>query len=318
MKPQEVNEVLACLGKERRVFRYFKDRYCFDLMDLEMKRRGVSALRVADLKQTNVGRFLNKPAVASALGKCGSGVVRREDLPLLWPWEQMAFTLSFDRWGDGDRGWDQTTRNQSNLVLQINFDGGHRACYQRLIKPNMDYGPFESWCHPVAQGESKTLAWVRLDIDFDTDEVLIEEIQNDWLRKATRVLEWVRRRKRAKPDLVPGELYDEIEGSYEDLEHYVEEVLQPYQVLWAEAAMLAAIRFVSDELGMSTLYYHSYVTGQKLKRVVGSPPRSLYTKLPKDFGFQLTREVPAMLARSRCTRRYLKAIPNPSWYRMDL
>lgn len=318
MKHQEVDEVLACLGNERRVFRYFKDRYCFDLMELEMKRRGVASLKIAELKQSRVGRYLNKPGISNALGQFGNGVVKREDLPLLWPWEQTAFTLSLDRWGEGCRGWDQTTRNQANLVIQMNFDGGHQACYQSLVKPNLNYGPFESWCHPVVQGQRKTLAWVRLDIDFDTDEVLIEEIQNDWLRKASRVLERIRRRKRIKPDVRPAELCDEIDGSYEDLERYVENALQPYRTLWAEAAMLAAIRFVSDELGISTLYYHSFVTGQKLKQVTGSPPRSLYTKLPKDFGFQLTHEAPAMLAQSKGTRRRLKAIPNPSWYRMEL
>jgi hypothetical protein len=26
-----------------------------------------------------------------------------------------------DCWGKAERGWDQTTRNQCNLVLQLNF-----------------------------------------------------------------------------------------------------------------------------------------------------------------------------------------------------
>ncbi|MGK0441829.1 MAG: hypothetical protein ACJA0N_001630, partial [Pseudohongiellaceae bacterium] len=92
--------------------------------------------------------------------------------------------------------------------------------YRRLIKPLDNYGLFEYWGHPVCQAGKKTMAWVR--IDFTTNEVLIEEIQNDWLRKAAGVLARVNRRRVRKPSSKPIDVCRDSEGSYEDLVAYVE------------------------------------------------------------------------------------------------
>ena len=211
-----------------------------------------------------------------------------------WPSEITPFVLTLNGWGDSDRGWDQTSRNQCNLVLQLNFDGFHMQEYHRLVKPNDHYrdgeGPFEYLGHPVCQKQRKTMSWIRMDIDFSTNEVLIEEIQNDWLRKA----------------------------EYEDLKYYVEQVLTPYQNIWAEASMAAALRFIRDELGISTVFYHSFDTGKKIKAVCGSPPRSMYTQLPKQFGFESTQESPEFLMQDKVSRRYIKSIKNPNWFRLSV
>ena len=316
MKREDVNEVLSCLGDDRRVLHYFKDRYCLDLIDFEMKRQGTEALRVSELKGGPLSRFSNKPIVAQALKDCGNGKFARYDLQKAYPVERIPFVLNLAGWGDGNRYRDQTTRNQCNLVLQVNFDGGHVKEYNRRIKPDDDYGPFEFWGHPVIEGKRKTLAWVRMDVDFDTGEVLIEEVQSDWLRNAERALARVKFRRVTRPSIKPNDVISGIHGRYEDLEYYVERSLKPYREVWAEASMLAAIKFIREDLGVSTIYYHSFETGKKIKRVCGSPPRSMYTQLPKTFGFDLTEQAPDFLSADKFARRCIKAVKNPRWFRL--
>jgi len=190
MKENEVKEVITCLGGDRRVLYYFKDRYCFDLIELYMERLGKDLVTIRELKSSCLAPIMKKTLVCDAFRKCGNGKIHRSEIQTLWSAESSAETLPFvltlTGWGSGDRGWDQTSRNQCNLVLQLNFDRSHIQQYRKLVKPADHYGPFEYWGHPVCENHQKTMSWVRLDIDFDTNEVLIEEIQNDWLRKAFR------------------------------------------------------------------------------------------------------------------------------------
>ncbi len=318
MKGELVKEILACLGNERRVFRYFRDRYCFDLLAFEMNRKQSSGMSVAELKVSNMSRYLQKPVVTQALKHCANGLLTKQDLQSFWSKDLLHFNISLDSWGESDRGWDQTSRNGCNLVLQLNFDGKHDEQYRKSVKPDDDYGPFEFWGHPVKKGSRNTMSWVRMDIDFDTDEVLIEEIQNDWLRKASRALAEVKTNRAEKPSIKPRDVFCDILGDFEGLEYYVETILEPYRKIWAEASMLAALRFIHDELGISTVYYHSFDTGKKLKAVCGAPPRSMYTQLPKQFGFEETREAPALLANDKFARRCIKAIDAPRWFRLVL
>ena len=303
MKLEEVEEVIACLGDERRVFHYFKDRYCFDLIEFEMGRQNRDSISVKDLKKGSISRYLQIPIVAQALKYCASGVINKQDLQSLWSNELLPFSITLNKWGEACRDWDQTSRNQCNLVLQINFDGKHDELYRRFIRPDDEYGPFEYWGHPVHKNNRKTMSWIRMDIDFSTDEVLIEEIQNDWLRKSSEALNYLRKRRVKEPSLIPSEVYGDIGGDYENLEYYVEQILAPYRKIWAEASMLVALRFIRDELGISTIYYHSFDTGKKLKNVCGAPPRSMYTQLPRKFGFEETETAPEFLTKDSFARR---------------
>lgn len=317
MKREAVKEVIACLGNDRKIFHYFKDRYCLDMIEFEMNRRGVDSLLVHELKSGSLRQFVQKPIVAEALKQCGGGKLGGYELDLVRPIQQIPFVLTLANWGEEGSDWDQTTRNQCNLVLQLNFDGGHVGEYNRRINPDDSYGPFEFWGHPVVEEQRKTLSWIRMDIDLDSGEVLIEEIQNDWLRFAQRAFQRVKYRRSKSPSIKPKDVIDEIKGNYEDLEHYVERTLKPYREIWAEASMLAAIKFIREELGITSIYYHSFDTGKRIKKVCGSPPRSMYTQLPKKFGFELTDQAPEFLQRDKYSRRCIKAIKAPRWYRLN-
>ena len=316
MKRNEVKDVITCLGNDRRVLYYFKDRYCFDLIELYMEQLGTDSLTVKELKSSCLSRVMKKPMVCDALQKCGNGKIDRSDIQTLWSAESLPFVLKLTGWGSSDRGWDQTSRNQCNLVLQLNFDGNHIKQYKKLVKPKEHYGPFEYWGHPVSKDHQKTMSWVRLDIDFDTNEVLIEEIQNDWLRKATRAFNQIKKHRIKKPTIKPNQVNSEINGEYDDLQYYIDHILSSYQKIWAEASMAAAIRFIRQELGIKNIYYHSFDTGKKIKAVCGSPPRSMYTQLPKQFGFELISDHPEFLVKDKVSRRYINAIRNPQWFKL--
>ncbi len=317
MKRELVAEIIDVLGEQRRIIHYFKDRYCFDLIEWELQRLGRGRVPLAELRNTRVGRYLNKPEISLALAALGGGVLEQGVVSLLGPVTRIPLVVSLGCWGDGLRGWDQTSRNQSNLVLQLNFDSGHDAFYRKTINPDHSSEPFAFSFHPIAPSPRNTLAWVRLDIDFDTDEVLIEEIQNDWLREASETLRCAERRCRDQSQ-TQGLDFLGMDCSLQQLREYVETVLKPYQAVWAEAALLVALQFVRNELGISSVYYHSFDTGRCLKRVEGQPPRSLYTKLPRDFGFKLTEECPRLLSSHPFSRRCLKTIASPCWYHMTL
>ena len=85
-----------------------------------------------------------------------------------------------------------------------------------------------------------TLAWVRIDCSFHTDEALIEEVQNDWLRRAT----WVGQRTVAlkqHPERLRRFLDRRgIGADSEGVESYLRH-LDIHRQLWNEAALDAAI-----------------------------------------------------------------------------
>jgi hypothetical protein len=316
MKLEDVNEIISCLGSEKQVFHYFKDRYCLDNISYEMTRQNKSKFKVSELKSSQLSRFMQKPIINDKLKYFGRGEIRQSDLALFWPEKMESFVLGLGCWGESQRGCDQTTRNQCNLVLQLNFSSQHIKDYERLVKPNDSNGPFECWGHPVSKHHRKTMSWVRMDIDYDTNEVLIEEIQNDWLRNAKGVLTCLRKRREKAPKTKPSQVNRFIDASYDELEQYVEKSLAPFEKIWAEASMTAAINFIRQHLEIDNIYYHSFDTGVKIKQVCGKPPRSMYTKLPKKFGFELGNEAPKFISEDKNSKRYLKAIKNPMFYRL--
>lgn len=318
MKRKELDEILACLGDERRIFYYFKNRYCLDILNWHMEKTQKQHLPINELNQHPLQRFSSKPIVKDIIKYCGDGLLTKEALQTYWPDDILAFTLTLGRWGEGDRGYDQTSRNQQNLVLQINFDNQHNQEYQRLLNPSDSYGPFEYRGHPIRGDHRKTLSWVRIDVDLSTGEALIEEVQNDWLRKVNSSLKRIDQRLSGKGDVKPSDIIYGIDCGYEDIKEYADVTLKPYNKLWAELSLLAAIYFIRNELGISTIYYHTFDTGKKIKKIYGLPPKSMYTTLPKQFGFELSNEAPVFLQEDKQSKRYLQAIKTPQWYRMQV
>ena len=308
MKKETIDEVIACLPQERTLFHYFKGQYAFTLLSYATQhQQSVSAL-----KKSNYQRLLNQPAIKTLLAQQGNGQLCPELFQ--WPWNESSetFVLTVDQWGNDNWGM-QTTRSGGNLVLQLNFSGKHNHYYEKLVKPKCD-AVFNGYGHPVMTRDKReffreTLAWSRIDLNFSTSEALIEEIQNDWLRRILASLERIKANK-------PSYLLSYCGCEPKQFISYVDNVLKPFFTIWSEAMLMASIRFIYEELGINRIYYHSYESGNKLK--YAEAPRSLYSDLPRKFCFELTEEDPAFLMESRSYRRKRRKIKDVQWYKLEL
>ncbi|MCK5917526.1 MAG: hypothetical protein KAG34_03830 [Cocleimonas sp.] len=300
MELQQLKEIIACLSGERNVFYYFRDRYALMLLKDYI---GDASMPINQLRQSPYAKLLNKAMVKRALGLAGNGIINAEQLEMIWDEKPLAFVTSLSQWGEGakDWRWNQMSRKGYHLVLQLNMATDHTEQFEKLVKPD-DLHTFNMCGHPTMdEGQRETLAWVRLDLDFETNEVLIEEIQCDWVGE---VREAVR----------DG---DEWYGDYseEELQTYANVILAPYAKVWEEAMLAATIDFIRHDLGIDTIYYHSFETGAVLKNITYTkPPRSLYTKLPSRFAFQKTEQGPEFLMRDKYVCKRLKKVKQPHWF----
>lgn len=298
MKTEDAKEIIACLPKGRTVYPYHRDRYAVQLLEFVVD-DGVS---ISELRSSDFGKLLCRPAVKNVVASCGSGNLSRDDLAKAWPLDVEVYRLSLTRWGpECEKDWDrwgyQTSRPGQNLVLQLNFSNAHNEAYGRIVK-SKNNSPFAFYGHPVVQRDWHTLAWARLDIDLDGGSALIEELQSDWVRYSRTAAEYAQKvltganGEEPQKDIV-------FDGQTMDAKAvcaYYRDVVAPHAKLWDEAMLSAAIWFLVSELGIGQIYLHDHETGCKLKNVTFSqPPRSLYTKLPQRFCFQKIKQGPDFL-----------------------
>lgn len=312
MNQETLNEIIACLPQGKTRFDYFKDRYALMLLSPVVS----GGKKVAELKQTPYARLLEKPLIKQLLAASGSGILDHYLFDMVWNDPTYTFLLTLTTW-EGKYRWQQTSRSGYNLVLQMNFTNQHEQQYRRLAKPSSEE-TFKCDGHPIMKrGERpffrETLAWARIDLDFDDDEALIEEIQSDWVREAQHNIGEVL----SDTDDPQTEIYiSGLEGDSNDLKTYFNQVLKPYAEIWDEAMLAATIHFIQNELGIHTIFYHSYETGCVVKKC--QPPRSLYADLPRQFCFQKTQQAPNFLQREKSFRHVLKKVSNPGWYKHEL
>jgi hypothetical protein len=74
MDQNVIQELLACLPKERILYRYCRDYYAVQLLLIAAKWH----LSIQALKESNFGRLLNKPSINSLLNSCGDGHLNSE------------------------------------------------------------------------------------------------------------------------------------------------------------------------------------------------------------------------------------------------
>ena len=347
MFPRDVAAILRAEGSAPLQFPYRKDDYALHLLLL-----GIGGGRpISVLRQGPFRRLLEKSVVRRALASASNGVLAPRHLAAAlapqreafstravaneperkalstravtdepsseFATEREMFSVTLARWGANERSeWGssyyQTSRPGQNLVVQLNFPASHDRAYQRLVGPGK-YHPFVTYCHPARMDEPFTLAWARLDVDFDAGEVLIEEVQCDWVREARVVKEnaeeWL---AEGNPARLPCELC--LAGTALTMLAYFERVLSRYAALWAECVLAAAIAFSYERLGLRRVYFHTFEGGNLMKRLENcKPPRSLYTDLPVRFCFVETRRAPAALRKDARVKERM-----PSFYALEL
>ena len=296
--------MIACLPKGKTHFRYFKGAFASRLLSILLPRHS----EIKDIKQTRFASLLAHPSVKTVLAGSGDGTLRRRDLSNVWQEPSLPFLLTVSRWGaNSDRGWHQTSRFGENLVLQLNLPAEHQRLYRQYIDKTGNSLNGHS-CHPVQQPGAKnfreTLAWSRIDFDFETNETLIEEIQSDAAR----------------------DVFD-LAKDYRDCGcRYCQQKLNyvrwfdAYRRIWAEAMLCATIEFIHFELGIERVFLHTARSGWQVKNMDESwqPPRSLYSDLPKRFCFKQTWAAPEFLLQTRCYQRLIRKQPDIDFYQLSL
>jgi len=284
MKQSEAEELLSCLPHGRTLFTYGKDWYAITLLKMALRRSASEQLR-----QSSFRNLFEKPRLRAWLGTLGKKSFTTEDLDLLCPDDAETYRLTAGLFS----GWAQTTRKGKdawNIVLQLNLNGDDARLMEKHV-PDRSMDPFEWTCHPVHRGHHRTLAWARIDLDWDRGEALIEEIQNDRIREVRHAVERIKREKQ-KSIRISGQ---EMDSAF--VLAYWDQRLRVSRQCWDEAMLCAAIRFIVEELGIHRIFYHSPLSSQRLKGFGrwSAPPVSIYTDLPKRFCFERTSELPAFV-----------------------
>ena len=313
-----VKEIIACLPKERTLFHYFKDRYAQILLYHFIE----NEMDIKEIKNSHMAGLLQKPVMRHFLASNGNGKLRRNELRHCWQTDMYYFVLTLGYWGGArNRGWYQTSRKGYNLVLQLNFSNVHDAAYNSLVRPRAD-NILNYYAHPFNKksrsGHSReTLAWARIDLDFRTNEALIEEIQSDWVRRVKSLLNNARYSARNGHHRCASRW--NVEGNLKDIVEYCEGIFQPYEKIWSEAMLGATIDFIRHELGINTIYYHTDSTGFRVKKIRNThPPKSIYDKLPRQFCFTKIKQAPVFLNQDRSFYRAYRKIKNPEWFQLQL
>lgn len=318
MTPSELAFIKSMFyDKKHALYHYYKDKYALDLLKLKIKEE----TSIADLKKSHFGFLTQKKTVSEVLAKVGSKTVNGNHFDSVYKTDDIYFNTTLGHWGPRSRkeydGWYQTSRPGLNLVLQLNFDRVHNDAYYKLVRPDKDWHPFMNDDHPVLKRRGFTMSWVRLDVDLDAGEVLIEEIQNDWLRDVQYEVKWIydqldkRKAKDSKACIVKNSWQEQYIT-------YYEQHLKKYKDVWEEASLNFAISFAVKELGCKHVFYNTFETGNFMKGMdeyYSKPPRSLYTKLPRRFGFVQTEEPPIMLSKEKRLRKKLRT-KGLKWYKL--
>lgn len=105
MKLELVNEIIECLGGERRLFCFYPGCHWVNTLVNAMQQRGLSTVKYGELNTLCDTNVRDKPVIKNALKYFADGKLSITDLACLTPAETQMFNLSLAACGDGSRGW---------------------------------------------------------------------------------------------------------------------------------------------------------------------------------------------------------------------
>ncbi len=311
MDEKLAKEVKECLCGERTIYHYFPDKYAIDILKKVLANQ--TRLEIAALRKSHWAKLLHRPVVRELIANSGDGYLDLGKLNMVWPETAEPYVLTLGEWGrKKDWSWNQTSRPGRNLVLQLNLSEFWAKLFRQALKerPNTIF----SRGHPVSAQRSITLAWARLDIDFETNEVLIEELQSDLVRYVAHL------RNLALDAYSRGSThfrYWPYDIEVDSFLVFANPFVAKFKKHWQEAVLAATINFITEELGVSNIFYHHFDTGNKLKNLkYATPPRSLYTDLPLKFCFSRVNDAPRFLMEEKRVRKKLKKLKESRWFYM--
>mgnify|MGYP001818864737 CR=1 FL=1 len=96
MDIRDANEIIACLPKERTVYRYCNDEYAARLLAPKL---GPAGVPVREIRASRWGRLLDRKPVASVLKHCGAATLGENDLLGMPRENDRAYVLTLGLWG---------------------------------------------------------------------------------------------------------------------------------------------------------------------------------------------------------------------------
>lgn len=128
------------------------------------------------------------------------------------------------------------------------------------------------------------MGWARLEIDPNGEYILVDEIQSDHLGAIHSL------KNDLSDDVV--KIRETIKNNYQLSDEQFKVVLNDYYNLVKDFPQIAnqAITKFAKENGFKKIYWHTYESGKELKK--NEPPKSLYTKLPKEHFYNETEKGP--------------------------
>lgn len=301
MEATDLNEVIECLPTGKTQYRYYKSAYAPKLLSLLIK----DSAPIAKVRRSAYSRLLETPVLRDVLAASGDGQLRQEQLQMAWREPSLPFVLTVDRWAYDSRDWSQVSRPGDNLVLQLNLSQQHCQLFEQCVG---DFWEFNGYCsHPVKRindGQPReTLAWARIDVDFSTNEALIEEIQSDAAREMAALKKHIQKCR-----------CQQCQTKRQYLQWF-----EPYRALWSEVMLMAAIEFIRQELGIRWVFMHTARSGWRVKQMSEhwQPPVSLYSDLPQRFAFRQVWNAPAFLLRERSYQKLVRKQPDLDFFEWD-
>lgn len=317
MDSSTIDELLEVFS-DHQTYYYYKDKFVIDRI---LEKSAGSGINPQAMRASGLAKEANNPLVKKLLAKA-NGALDRQELFAYWPDEGQCFNITFSKWGEAPKptrkvSWYQTSRSGFSLVLQLNFSTEHNHDFFRLLRPVSGIRNWQYGGHPIALERFVTLGWCRLDVDFETNEVLIEELQTDWLRE---FIDMEKSMKAIKTE-ANTERYLSNRGFATSKRNWLNymDIMRIHKAIWSEALLHAAVQFAKKELGISNVWMHTYDSGNLFKDLKWSrPPKSLYTKLPRKYGFEQVEGGPKFLQAEKYLRRYFKTARQKriAWYKL--
>lgn len=282
-----VNAIVRQQGAAGIPYPYFRDKFAL----MRAAWEAGDGLSVRDAKRSPIAGLLQRPLLQAHCAR--SGHISADAMRQLISAQPTEWTLrrNLGVYGIADDHFSaQTSRPGFNLVLRLDFD---RTQVQQALRLGLHrtVARLENWNHMKAD-EGYNLSWTRIDMDWDTGEALIEELQNDWLRRAKALIgeqtAWKHAEHQRRQE------WKRTTG----LQRYHAEQLAPLENAWAEMTLCATLEFLRDGLGLHTVYMHSAQSGAIVKEIYGQPPRYLYDDIPRKFCFTMADKPPVFLARA--------------------
>jgi hypothetical protein len=296
MHLQTLKNTLEDFAHKKFTYAYHSDEYSRFLLRQKIRK----PTRLSELKSTPFRHHLDRPNLKDRLRGSGDGKIHPQQLHR-WASpsneENLWFNLSLGKWGCHNHlcSYHQTSRGGWNLVLRLNFSSQHNHPFSRLLGLDAR-DSFEFDSHPIDQ-KGLTLAWTRIDYDPKSKEVLVEEIQSDWVREVRSDLEHLEELDHA----TRRELTDHHHWNGDQLllrlKRYHDQLLNPYRKQWKDAMLTSTLWFLVKKMGFRKVFFHSHES-QAAYKDFGyrqHPPRSLYRDLPLRFGFKATHDRPSFL-----------------------